>query len=1788
MSGHAFAYSKAPLGRVTGVQFGILSPEEIKAMGYVKVEHPEILDEAGQPKRGGLFDPRLGTIDRHRYCETCDQKMAECPGHFGYIELAKPVFHIGFLNKVKKILECVCFHCSKLKVDESNPKFERARRLRSRKARLKAVWEIAKTKMVCERGADDDDEMDEVDNQDTMMMNGDIDGKRKKSHGGCGHRQPTFKKEGLKLYATYRQTASSDEILPEGKNLVTPLQVLQVFKQISEEDMVAMGLSPEYARPEWMLITMLPVPPPQVRPSILMDGSGRSEDDLTHKLADILKANAHVKRCEMEGAPIHVINEFEHLLQFHVATYMDNDIAGQPQALQKSGRPLKSIRARLKGKEGRLRGNLMGKRVDFSARTVITGDPNLSIDEVGVPRSIARNLTYPEIVTPYNIARLQQLVRNGPNEHPGAKYVIRDRGERIDLRYHKRAGDIPLQFGYKVERHLDNGDLVIFNRQPSLHKMSMMGHKVKVLPYSTFRLNLSVTSPYNADFDGDEMNLHVPQSLETRAEIQELCMVPKQIISPQANKPVMGIVQDTLCGIRKFTLRDCFLDRELVMNILMWVPDWDGNMIPPAIFKPKPLWTGKQLISMVIPKGVNCRRSNEDGNLLNPKDDYVLIQNGELLTGILTKNTVGTSGGGLVHVAMMELGPEAAKSFLNGAQRVVNHWLLHNGFSIGIGDAIADASTMETISNIISSAKARVNEIIVAAQQDKLECEPGMTIRETFENKVNKQLNQARDEAGKKAQQNLKDDNNVKQMVVAGSKGSFINISQISACVGQQNVEGKRIPFGFKQRTLPHFAKDDHSAESRGFVENSYLRGLTPQEFFFHAMGGREGLVDTAVKTAETGYIQRRLVKALEDVMASYDGTVRNSLGEVIQFCYGEDGMDGGHVEKQTIDSLKLSDKNFEKKYRVDVMDRSRSFKPGTLDIGVLSEIDGDADTQALLNAEFDRLEEDRNLLRDFVFPKGDADCWLPVNLKRLIWNAQTIFHIDPKKPCNIHPQQIVTSVRDLAERLVVVRGSDPISLGAQQNATLLFQTLLRATFAAKRVIEEFHLNTAAFEWILGEIESRFNLAMVHPGEMVGTIAAQSIGEPATQMTLNTFHYAGVSSKNVTLGVPRLKEIINVAKNIKTPILTVYLVPDRARNMELAKEVQVALEHTTLQKITKATEIYYDPDIENTIIEEDKEFTEAYYALESDNPAVINNVSPWLLRIILNRAMMIDKNLSMLDVTNRINDDFKNDLHVICSDDNMENLVIRCRIMHEDGMEKDEGMDESGRIEEDVFLRRIESNMLSSISLRGIEGIERVFMVEKSQVVRREDGTFDKVNEWVLETTGSNLQKVLCQEGVDHRRTYSNNCLEIMDVLGIEATRAALLKELRAVIEFDASYVNYRHLALLCDVMTMHGHLMAITRHGINRAETGALMRCSFEETVEILLEAAAVGELDDCRGVSENIMLGQLAPLGTGSFDVMLDEVMLQNVVPTTHVATLGTVGAGSYTPMGGSMTPQQTPYEARSPGHFAEYYRPGVAENAMFSPIAETGGYGVGAASPWSGGMSPYGATSPGYSPASPGYSPSSPGYAASPAYSPSSPGYSPTSPSYSPTSPSYSPTSPSYSPTSPSYSPTSPSYSPTSPSYSPTSPSYSPTSPSYSPTSPNYSPTSPNYSPTSPSYSPTSPSYSPTSPKYSPTSPKYSPTSPSYSPTSPTYSPTSPSYSPTSPSYSPTSPSYSPTSPSYSPTSPSYSPTSPSYSPTSPSYSPANPSYSPTSPSYSPTSPSYRPMSPSYGGPNSTQKK
>ena len=880
----------------------------------------------------------------------------------------------------------------------------------------------------------------------------------------------------------------------------------------------------------------------------------------------------------------------------------------------------------------------MGKRVDFSARTVITPDPNLRIDQVGIPESIAATLTFPEIVSPLNIEEMRKLVeRAEPTKYPGANFILRSDGTRIDLSSIKDPSDLDLKCGYIVERHLLDGDPVVVNRQPTLHKMSMMGHRAKIMPGSTFRLNLSVTTPYNADFDGDEMNIHVPQSLETMAEVEQIHMTPRQIITPQSNRPVMGIVQDSLCGVRKMTKRDVFLTKEQMQNLLMFLPTWDGILPQPAIIKPAALWTGnrhiivynlnviykcncftgKQLFSLIIPGKVNMMQTtsthpeNEQDRWISSGDSQVLVQNGELLMGFLCKRSLGPSAGSLQHIIFMEQGREVCADFYGNVQTVVNNWLLYDGISFGISDIMAPDQTLYDIAAIKQAAKDKVEVIIQEAGQDGTE-------QKTVENRVNRILNVARDTCGAMARDSFTDFNNFKTMVVAGSKGSTLNISQVIACVGQQNVDGKRIPLGFKTRTLPHFPEGEDGPESRGFIENSFVQGLTPYEFFFHAMAGREGVIDTAVKTSDSGYMQRRLMKLMENLMIQYDGTVRNSCGEVIQFCYGEDGLNPETLENQTLPTVNISDQAFRDKFKLEPT--NERFVRRNFIADVAEELMGTAEFHTEIEKEWEQLMEDQLVLRG-IFPTGEDKVALPCNLLRMIWNAQKKFNINKRAPTDLRPLRVIEGVRDLLSSCVIVAGEDKFSVEANNNATSLFQCLVRATLCTKRVAEEFHLSTEAFEWLIDDIKTRFQQAQAVPGEGVGAIAAESLGEPATQMTLNTFHFAGVSSKNVTLGVPRLKEIINLTKNLKAPSMSIMLSGEAARQEPLARTVLCRLEHTTLGMLISSSTITNDPDPFHTVFYEDQDFVDAaYQRMEID----MARISPWLLRFVLDRQKMTE------------------------------------------------------------------------------------------------------------------------------------------------------------------------------------------------------------------------------------------------------------------------------------------------------------------------------------------------------------------------------------------------------------------------------------------------------------------------------------------------------------------------------------------------------------------------------------
>jgi DNA-directed RNA polymerase II subunit RPB1 len=1422
--------------RIREIRFSIASPDMIRAMGTTQITIPELY-ENNCPKFSGLFDLRMGTQDNLFLCKTCKNNMKDCSGHFGYIDLARKVYFIHFLPTVKKILQCVCYKCSNLLIDKTNINMIKKLKKKVPNIRMKIIYKMcaSQSKKTCT------------------------------NYNGCGRLQPRYIKEGTNLFVVHKIAN------PDGKPLDKKAQLnaddcYDILRKISDEDCELLGCSPIFSRPEWLICSVLPVPPPCVRPSVKHDANLRSEDDLTYKLLDIIKANNSLM-VKVKSNDQNHINDYIDYLQYNITTLIDNEVKGIPPAQQRTGRLLKSIRQRLKGKEGRIRGNIMGKRVNFSARSVISPDPNIDIDELGVPLKIAMNMTFPEVVNVYNIHALTTLVENGPEKHPGAKYIIKKNKDRLDLRYVKD-DNITLECGDVVERHMVDGDIVLFNRQPSLHKMSMMGHRVRVMPYSTFRLNVAVTTPYNADFDGDEMNLYLAQSVVASTEIEELVCVPNQIISPQSNKPVIGCIMDTVVGANNITRKSTQIKFKEIMNMLPHISTFDGNLPPFKVERfnnkhiPDNIYLeGREIFSLLLPSEVNYFKSMDD-------EDNIEVINGNLITGKCSKAVTGTSGGSLVHIIQNDLGRDTTKRFLTEIQGVTGTWLMKNGFSVGIGDCLPDSKTKDYINNTISKAKANVKNIISATISSRLKLETGMSIREEFEGRILNILNTARDDAGGLATKKLGDDNAIKNMVTSGSKGNFINISQIMASVGQQNVssgaKSGRIPCGYRNRTLPHFQKYDDGPESKGFVENSFLSGLTPYEFFFHAMSGREGLIDTAVKTSETGYIQRRLMKAMEDIKVHYDMTVRNERDQIIQFIYGDDGFDATRIEKQKIEILKYNNKIFSNKYKW----KKKELKQN-MDKKSYKQMKKNNDFEEILDKEFTKIQNYRNYLRKI---NHEDISYSPVHIYRIIKQAKNGFNINNKSISNINPIDIITKVEEVCSSLRVLISDDDIIKEINKKSMKNFKMLLRTKLSSKMVIMEHKLNLLSFDWIISKIYEQFEKSLVQPGEMVGSITAQSIGEPATQMTLNTFHLSGVAAKSkITRGVPRLRELINVSKNPKTPSITVYLDKDISKNKDEAKKIINDLQYTNLRYFVIETSIHYDPDIykKSTNITKDKEFVEEYYDIY-DNDVGFENLSPWVLRIEFDHQYMLDKQFTMFQIYEHLLTKYDSKkIQVIFTDDCAKTLVLHIRFMYQNISKEITDLDQKK-------LRDFEQIVINDSAVKGLKNIDKAFMREIKTVDYKKNGDKYNVKEWIIETNGTNLAICLCNPLIDSTRTISNDIHEVKEIFGIEASRTILFEEIKQVIGDSGIYINDRHLNILVDVMTNKGYIMSIDRHGINRSERGPLVRSSFEETTDQLVKAGVYSQVDNMVSVTANIMTGQKAKFGTHMSSIIQDMKLI------------------------------------------------------------------------------------------------------------------------------------------------------------------------------------------------------------------------------------------------------------------------------------------------------------------------
>ncbi|KAK5105839.1 hypothetical protein LTR62_001969 [Meristemomyces frigidus] len=1428
--------------RIKALQFGIASPADIVAQSVVTVNDRNLYDlstarQPGQPRivtKNGPLDEKLGTSNKSGACETCGMGLKECNGHFGQIKLALPAFHYGYLKKIIECLHCVCKNCSRILLPEK----ERRTALRQfrrpgldglkKSALIRSVSTDCRKNKVCPSCGSFNGPVKKVPANPTKIFHNKF-----AAYLASNAKSKKKPAEMVAFEESFTEARKSQEVERNMRRLaddLSPLRVLSIFKKVPDVDVELMGMDPHHGgRPEYMLWTHVPAPPVSIRPSVAQETTS-TEDDITNKLSDIVQMNGLLKQALEKGLAVQKIMEIWEFLQVQIAMYIDGNLPGLGRD-SNWGKMMRGFCQRLKGKQGRFRGNLSGKRVDFSGRTVISPDPNLSIDEVAIPIRVALVMTYPERVTQHNMKKLKKCILNGTLKHPGANHVIKHRDKRkILLKIVEAKGDLTkitdkLEIGDVVERHLEDGDIVLFNRQPSLHKLSILSHRVKVRPWRTFRLNECVCNPYNADFDGDEMNLHVPQTEEARTEATELMGVQHNLQTPKNGTPIIAAIQDFITGAYLISQKDLFFSRRQFCQVVAFM--FDGLEVrdpltgvkhkveipPPSIFKPQQLWTGKQVWSVLMkphsqyPVQVNLDAKGKQYGApprgvapdLNLNDSYLVIRNSTVMCGTMDKAVIGDGKKDSVfYVIMRDFGPQYAVAAMNRLAKLSARWLTEQGFSIGISDVYPGAKLREEKEKLVKAAYAQCVELIRKFNEGRLERDPGCDEEMTMENRISGILSKVRQQCGDVCFTELSRHNAPLTMAKCGSKGSNINVSQMVAAVGQQIIGGKRVLDGFQDRTLPHFSKASRDPPAKGFVVNSFFSGLNPTEFIFHAMSGREGLVDTAVKTAETGYMSRRLMKSLEDLSVRYDGTVRNGSDGVVQMRFGDDGLDPVDMEGSA------KPVNFERTWSHAIV--------GTWDNSELGL------SKAEVNEIVDQRlgEERRKLIR------------LADDGRELAFHDQSDEGVDQLESV----RNFLQTVQDF--------------IGGKMEAILASQRRFATTTKEERT-GIFKLSRSALDNFLTYCLRKFEASKVAPGHAVGAVGAQSIGEPGTQMTLKTFHFAGVAGMSITQGVPRIKEIINASKVISTPVITCAL--DSKYEEIAGRFAKAVIQKTYLEDVVGYVEDVWGVD-------------GGYLNLRVDWPTV----EALGLRI-----------------------DFWHIVDAIERHKGFKALNVHCRVVGEKHIRvycDAAGGGVDGRGKKRGPTTAAAKAKLAMMLASGEEGGDDSFMTlqqlkrklpkvvikgypDAARAILKKDDKPDASGREPIAVfvEGYGLKACMTTPGVDGYHTKTNSVMEMKSVLGIEAARSTIIAEIGAVM--GGMDIDPRHMQLLADIMTFKGDVLGITRFGMAKMRDSVLQLASFEKTPDHLFEAAVLRKVDLVEGVSECIILGRSMGIGTGGMKV-------------------------------------------------------------------------------------------------------------------------------------------------------------------------------------------------------------------------------------------------------------------------------------------------------------------------------
>ena len=1394
---------KNTYSRISSLQFGTLSPEEIRDNSVTEITKYQSFKADGQPIPQGLFDPKMSPTDKSERCETDLLPIDLTPGYFGRIELNIPIYNHFYIDTISQILSLTCIECGNILIppfeSEKNPKSMTIEKIIDYSDQLipseKDLLSLPK-KLRLARLKKIEPNKDE-----------------EKRCPICSCIQP-------QKYVKNLRTIDSIDAVYKNKDIraIYPEYVYRLFKKISSKSCSILGFDYYNSNPSSLVLYNIPVCPPLCRPFIKQGNGLLSQDHITLRYEEIMKSNMTIKGYLNKGQ--HKQRErFREYLAHDIATLFDNDPNGTfPSLPRGASQPHQTFAQRLKGKEpktGRIRGNLLSRRVEMSGRSVITPDPMIDLNEIGIPKKIAKTISYPEKVNLSNRSFLEKCIDNGKDVYPGALGLIRN---NTDFTIKPRPKTL-LEVGDIVLRHLCDGDYVLMNRQPTLHKKSFMGHKVKIMDGYSFKLNVNVTEPYNADFDGDEMNLHCPQTISTLTEVIELAGLKNQNMSGASNSPAIAFVQDNVLAAYMMTSnQNAFSQRELMNVLARGAPYYYG-------ISSKNSFSGREILSFFTPDYTDTITKT-----INKKDLIKIISR-----------------------CYHEFGEHNCFKMTGNMQKLLNEYLIHHTYSIGPKDLQRSKEVHNKVDDAASQMIKNISKRIEKIHNSQVECD-----KDLFEQFVNEEIAKATS-----ISENLlyKDEKSrFEPMIKSGSKGKKKNITQMKGFLGQQIVNGKRTNTGYTNRTLPHFQKYSEDISTRGFVRSSLSKGLHPFEFFFHAGGGREGLIEQALQTGQTGYIQRQMVKTLEDMTIKWSHTVNDAQNNIVQFCYGDDNATGESIQEINIRNIFCSYDQLDLKYNL-LSNASKEHLKITIEPQIIKQIPQDT---KLFEEYFQQFIQMRNQLIDNIINTENTEnqsdmfkLYHSINIDEKLQIIINKYKLSKTNKTNLDPTTILISYKELFERC---------SISQFFECDYLFKFLVYAKAGPKQLICEHRLTIEAFKEFLLNLEKSYKLSRIEPGEPVGIIAAQSIGEPCTQLTLNSFHFAGAGRSQ---GVPRLKELMYLEPSGRnSSSCFIYL---REPHCFVEKDAHIILseiESITIKDILKSYEFFFDSkNVSEKVL--------VYKKLEIDTGVHETITSPWILRFELFKT----KTSLLYDTWTTLNDqDYINNPIL-----DIENNAIFFRIDVEEvtranGNNRIIPLPKKGEIPMDFQISKINELVdigILPLQINGIQNISNA-KVEKYTSYYRDPivGSVIQKKKYFIKANGSQLIDLFNNPAIDTQKTVSNNVLDIYETFGIEAARHILIEELSAVLK-DVGDLDIRHISLLVDRMVGTGKLLSVDMRGMDGYENGPLTKASFERITNEFLNAGLRGEVENVNGMASNIITGQAPPTGTGTVSVSIDEEM-------------------------------------------------------------------------------------------------------------------------------------------------------------------------------------------------------------------------------------------------------------------------------------------------------------------------